>query len=267
MPIMGLVTELEAGFDYDRNGTCPSKIGNATSCFECCQNRYFNGNGINYDCVQFRKAYIMRYLPVHIHENYLALCRIPHDVIDEIGQNETVNMLSLGGGPGTDIAAFKKYIQSGFFDDRTTRSFRIVRIEREDNWNGFARRVIHLFACENFEIDHRKRHQSVLEMIREEGVHVVTLSYILSEIELGNIPDLTRNIARTLAETAVIIVNDRDEDEVREKAELLLESLQVGNFDSRNDREWCGVYYPGDIRDRINPKLKTNSIRYTAVKR
>lgn len=266
MPIIDLVTEIEATFDYSRNSTCVNRIDNAKSCFACCQNRYFNGRGIDYECDQFRKAYILRYLPVHIHENYLALRRIPRDVIEVIGQNETVNMLSLGGGPGTDIAAFKKFVGLGHLDDMATRSFRIVRIEREDGWNGLARSVHGLFDCGNFEIIHRRKHQDVLVPFRQDNIHIVTISYLISEIDTENIPILAKNINRVLAGTAVIIVNDRDEEVVRTRAEVLFRNIGNCTFTSRNGREHCGEFFPDDLRDRVVPKLKTNSIRYTAVK-
>ncbi len=174
--------------------------------------------------------------------------------------------MSLGGGPGTDIAAFKKYIDVGHFDEMTTRSFRIVRIEREDGWNGLARSVHDLFNCENFEIIHRRKHQDVLVHFRKNNIHIVTLSYLISEIDTENIPILARNINRVLAETAVIIVNDRDEDVVRTRAEVLFQNIENCTFSFRNGREHCGEFFPDHLRDRVRPKLNTSSIRYTAVK-
>ncbi|MEI6825899.1 MAG: hypothetical protein WCK54_09920 [Desulfuromonadales bacterium] len=267
-PIMGFVTELEASFDFERWEECQNTVGDAESCIDCCHERYFNGNEIDYECDQFRKTYIMRFLPVHIHENYLALRRIPTDVLDTIGQSETVNFLSLGGGPGSDIAAFKKHIDNGYFENMRTQSFHIVRVDREDDWNGLATRVINLFRCRNYEVRHTKLHQDVLvPFTNQQNIHIVTLSYLISEIAEESIPVLARNIATVLADTAVIVINDRDEDVVRRKAENLLQNLNIDTYDERNGREWCGEFFPDDVRDRISPKLKTNSIRYTAVKR
>lgn len=266
-PIMDLVTDIESNFDYDRNGACQNTVGDAESCIACCHERYFNRNEIDYECDQFRKTYIMRFLPVHIHENYLALCRIPTGVLDTIGQCETLNFLSLGGGPGSDIAAFKKYIEHGYFENMGTQRFHIFRVDREDDWNGLAARVINLFRCGNYEVRHTKLHQDVLvPFTNQHNIHIVTLSYLISEIAEESIPVLVRNISAVLADTAVIVINDRDEDIVRRKAENILRLLNIDTYDLRNGREWCGEFYPDDVRDRIAPKLKTNSIRYTAVK-
>lgn len=267
-PIIDLVTDLEASFDYERWGACQNTVGDAESCIACCHERYFNGDEIDYECEQFRKTYIMRFLPVHIHENYLALQRIPTDVLDTIGQNGTVNFLSLGGGPGSDIAAFKKYIENGNFENMGTQRFHIYRVDREDDWNGLATRVINIFRCRNYEIRHTKLHQDVLvPFTNQQNIHIVTLSYLISEIAEESIQILASNISEVLANTSVIVINDRDEDIVRRKAATLLQLLHIDTYDVRNGREWCGEFYPDDVRDRVAPKLKTNSVRYTAVKR
>lgn len=266
-PIATLITEIESDFDYSKWDECENTIDDASSCPDCCSKRYFTGGAIDYKCNQFQKAYVMRYLPVHIHENYLAFNKTPSDILARIGENKKVRLLSLGGGPGSDVAAFKKFVKEGNLDDMKTTELEIVRVDREENWNGLAKKVINLFKCKQFETSHLKIHADVTSDFNDDNskYHFISLSYILSEISTENIGKLAKNIIASTDNVSVIVINDRNEDVVREKAELLLKEIGASKIKVCSDKNHCGVFYDDTVKDRIKPKLSTTSIRYNAM--
>jgi hypothetical protein len=262
------IAEIDAEFDYTVCGPCENTVGTANSCPECCQNRYFNGDAIEYDCEQFRKAYVMRYLPVHVHENFLALNMIPEEMLGRIAEDDDVNVLSLGGGPGSDILAFKKFFNNWHRHAPNIERLTIYRVDLEETWNDLASQIIHLIDCAGVEIDHKRITNNVLRFRpRREGMrsHFICLSYLLSELRLEDIPRLARKILNFAADVAAITINDRNQDEVREKAELLLDAINAERIAECSDSRHCGVTYDEALKDRVMPKLMTTSIRYAAV--
>ena len=94
----------------------------------------------------------------------------------------------------------------------------------------------------------------------------ISMSYILSEIT-EDMNKLARNILFSVSNPTAIIINDRDEPEVRDKIDCLLREIGVSNdcVFMCKDRQHCGITYDEEIREKVRPKLMTNSIRYTAI--
>jgi hypothetical protein len=266
--ISDFIANIDAGFDYTVCEPCGNTVGSAISCPECCHNRYYHHETIGYDCEQFRKAYVMRYLPVHIHENFLAFNTIPPEFLEQIGSNDDINVLSLGGGPGSDIAAFKKFFNNWHRHAPNIERLTIYRVDQEETWNTLASKVIDLFNCPDVELDHRRIIENVLRFRpMRQGIkfHFICLSYLLSELRLEDIPILATNLLNFAADVAAIIINDRNQDEVREKAELLLKKINAERIAVYSESKHCGVTYDDAVKERVKPKLITSSIRYAAV--
>lgn len=267
--IKDFLIEISAGFDCSVNESCTNTVGGANDCFECCSNRYFNdSNAINYSCTQFQRAYVMRYLPVHIKENLLAYKLIPKEILREIGKTGKVNMISLGGGPGSDIAAFKMFLRNYKRHVPQINHALIYRIDKEETWDTLASRILYLEDCQDIEIIHKKRTQNVLELKQLRNnvkFDFISLSYLLSELEPEDIPCLAENISGFVADTSVIIINDRDQSKVWDIADSLIYTLNANLLASDTDVHHCGINYPDDLREILKPKLNTTSKRCVAM--
>jgi hypothetical protein len=263
--ITNLINEIEKSFDYSKFNNCNNSIRNSTNCVDCCKKRFYAGMPIKYECAQFLKVYVMRYLPVHIYENLLAFRETPQDVFNLIDRCSKVRLLSLGGGPGSDIVAFKEYLEE---QERSKIVLaEIVRVDREEKWNEMAEKVINNHKFNGVNYNHTNILADVLsDFIDESKYNFISMSYILSELG-SNMKSLAKNLLFSVNDPSVIVINDRDERAVENNANILFNELGVSksNIHFSKDRRNCGVEYRDDIRETFKPKLSTNSIRYTAI--
>ncbi|MFH0781990.1 MAG: hypothetical protein V2B20_08570 [Pseudomonadota bacterium] len=119
---------------------CQNATPGASGCLDCFQNQFFNDNIISYDCDLKINIYVGRYFPVHVRENIEALKLLPPEYIDKLLNLNTINVMNIGGGPGSDSFAVKKYFhgleRSGLIKDK--KDIYILRVDRETNWNNMA---------------------------------------------------------------------------------------------------------------------------------
>lgn len=101
-----IIQEFYDEVDFDAVKSC--NTSKKSSCVDCHSDSYFESTEIDYSCLNKRKLYVVRYLPVHTHEILSALNLIPADSVNELLSKKKLNVACLGGGPGTDNLAFRK---------------------------------------------------------------------------------------------------------------------------------------------------------------
>lgn len=263
-------------FKNDLEGVCEDATPGATDCLSCFQKQYFDGNIISYDCDQKTYIYVARYFPVHVKENAEALRLMPAPIIKKLLARNPLNIISIGGGPGSDSFAIKNFlIEKEGLEIKTKKDVYLLRVDKEENWNRIAG-VVNSRISDSDLIKFDSRRQLFNVTLKGEWpkfsnklYNIITMSYFLSEMnsckEIEIIADYINKISSK--KCSLIIINDRDEDKVHRFKDVLFKNVNFNTDIELNDRSQChcGFFYDDQDRDLILPKLSTNSIRFLKV--
>ncbi|HCG5114541.1 TPA: hypothetical protein NJZ05_002929 [Vibrio parahaemolyticus] len=233
-------------------------------CVGCLSDNYFEATEINYDCENKRKLYVVRYLPVHVKEVQSALSLISTKRANELLGKRVLNVICLGGGPGTDSAAFNKWLVSQrLFDKKSLTRVNVVRVDRCEEWNEISPRIINHAFPDDLVVKYTKSNHDLTKHNLNTSIKadLVIASYLLSEISLEDIPKVAENIKNNITDKATIVINDRNQEEVRQRIEKLYELLGC-EFELDSTQFHCGISIDNAIVENAKPKLLTKSIRY-----
>ncbi|ENK0806007.1 hypothetical protein ACTQ7D_000384 [Vibrio fluvialis] len=233
-------------------------------CVGCLSDNYFEATEINYDCENKRKLYVVRYLPVHVKEVQSALDLISSTRTNELLGKRVLNVLCLGGGPGTDSAAFNKWLVSKrLFDKKSLTKVNVVRVDRCEEWNAISPRIIKHAFPDDLDVNYKRSNNDLTKNNLNAGIKadLVIASYLLSEISLEDIPKVADNIMKNITDKATIVINDRNQAEVKQRIEKLYDILGC-KFVQDGTQIHCGISIDNNIVENAKPKLMTKSIRY-----
>lgn len=262
MSLDDFINKLHDEVDYEMHDACANKTHGAIDCPSCCGEQYFDGKQPTYDCEQKRNIYVLRYLPAHIHENYLGALLIPEEIRNQLFAKKTVKVLSLGGGPGSDIAGFKKFTELLTADEFQCENCEIVRVDKEDGWDKVSGQVIHLFGKPEIEFKHTKRELDVCATstwFDGKKFDVILISYLLSELNDAQIDALAGNLKKCMSSDALLIINDRSEGVVDGKVTRLSAASGIQRKATQLNDEWARFSYGDDIAKRAKPKFSASS--------
>lgn len=234
-------------------------------CVVCLRDNYFEATEIDYNCENKRKLYVVRYLPVHVKEVQSALNQISLKRASELLDKKVLNVMCLGGGPGTDNAAFNKWLVScRLFDKKSVTRVNIVRVDRCEEWDEISPHIIaHAFPDDIIVKYIKVNHDVTKHELKAGGkIDLVIASYLLSEISNKDIPKVVGNIRKNIGSNATIVINDRNQTEVRQKIENLYKLLGC-KFESDSSQLHCGFSFDSKIVESAQPKFNTSSIRYS----
>ncbi|CAK3436411.1 conserved hypothetical protein [Vibrio crassostreae] len=235
-----------------------------SDCVVCLRDNYFEATEIDYDCENKRKLYVVRYLPVHIKEVRSALDLISSKRENMLLDKKVLNVMCLGGGPGTDNAAFNKWlVNCRLFDKRSITRVNIVRVDRCEEWSEISPSIINHAFPDDITVKYIKANHDVAKHEIKVGgkIDLVIASYLLSEISDEDIPKVVENIKKNINKNATIVINDRNQSEVTQKIEKVYELLGC-EYVSDSSRMHCDFSFDGKIVETAQPKFSTSSIRY-----
>ncbi len=264
-----IVSDMFAELDGNKWSKCADRTPRSTSCVECLRLQYFDNNDVSYDCVEKRKLYVIRFLPVHAAENRAGLRRVSENVIANILRYAPIRILSLGGGPGSDIHATLEFLKQEIEDFSLHRIF-ITRMDIEPLWDDVARNVILNVAGDIlFRLD--TMHANVmagLDTLREEDEEfdIALCSYLISELDESDLKDLGKKLRRVMWNGGVIVINDRAEIDVERKIRIVFEAANVDCSEAGN-QGWAGFPYADEIFQQVRPKVNMSSTVFWGVKR
>ncbi|MCX7113085.1 MAG: class I SAM-dependent methyltransferase [Proteobacteria bacterium] len=264
-----LLTLIDSQVDYNFALKCGQQIKkNANTCVDCHRRQFFNGGRISYSCDQIKSLYVLRYLPVHIRENFTilqGLLQIFKTNKIEVNIEEPIEVLSLGCGPGPEIAAFKMFInQNGYFGSDIS-DYQITKIDSERGWGMLQSEVENLFISKNFRIKYTSEtgDVSTCENLNKK-YDIVFLSYILSELSDCQVNGIAKNLHNILKNKAILIFNDRNQAMVVARIKQILSTLNCLYVFQKTGKTDIGIYYPQFIGIQSQPKIFLNSFRLGA---
>lgn len=247
--------------DFSLSSTCGTE---KCDCVTCLKENYFESTEIDYNCENKQKLYVVRYLPVHIKEIQSGLNLIPKRKTLELLNKKVLNVMCLGGGPGTDNAAFNKWlVNKRLFNKHSVQKVNLTRVDRCTAWSRISPHIIAHSFPDDIVAKYIKNNHDITKpgLNTSKNNDLVIISYLLSEIPDNRIPILADNIKNNISDHAVIIINDRNQHEVNRKVSALYEKLGC-DYDYDTSQSDCGFSFDDDIVKIAKPKFNTNSIRH-----
>lgn len=261
-----LITDYYSHLNPEAFKDCDSKTPGSHNCLNCFQSQFFDGNDISYDCEEKRKLYLLRYFPVHCIENYHGATSIPEDVIEKWFQNGHADILSVGGGPGSDVCGVLQHLEEESERRQIDLSVDIVRVDIEDQWDRVFNDVMNrFFPWANYRTVHLDVNEG-FDSINDESFDLVTTSYLISELSTEACLSLADEIDSVLIDEGVLMINDRPEAAVERNIRSMLDKIKISH-ENRFLNGWAGYSYPNDVASTVGPKFNMNSIIFVGVKR
>ena len=259
-----LIKDYFDGLNPEAFNGCGMVTPGSENCLDCFKDQYFGGNEISYDCVEKRKLYFLRYFPVHKAENYCGATIIPRDVLDGWMENGHVEILSVGGGPGSDICGVLEFLEEEEDLRSISLSVNIVRVDVETQWDDMFDDVMQrLFSWANYRTVHLDV-DAGFESLSGENFDLVLASYLTSELSTDSCLKLADDINSVLATDGVIMVNDRPENAVECDVRSMFDRVGFG-YEERRLTSWAGYRYSKEVAEAVNPKFSMNSRVFVGV--
>lgn len=260
-----LVTDYYDNLNPGAFSDCECRTPKSHSCLDCFQSQFFDGNEISYDCEEKRKLYVLRYFPVHCMENYHGAKNIPSDVIDNWFEDGHVDILSVGGGPGSDICGVLEYLEDEARSRQVDLSVDVVRLDIEDQWDEVFDDVMErFFPWASYRTVHLDVNDGI-DLRSDDNFDLVTLSYLTSELSTEACLNLADEVDSVLVDGGVLMINDRPEDVVEQDIRSIFERIEV-SYGEYSLSAWAGYRYPNHISDVVGPKFNMNSSMFIGVK-
>lgn len=260
-----LITDYYNDLNPTAFSNCDAQTPSSKSCLDCFQGQYFDENEISYDCVEKRKLYLLRYFPVHKAENYQGAIRISDDVIDDWLEQGRIDILSVGGGPGSDVCGVLEYLQEVATQQEVELSVNVTRLDIEHQWDDVFDDVMErFFPWADYQTVHRDINAG-LGSISDERFDLVIASYLTSELSTAECMKLAKEIDSVLADGGVLMINDRPEDVVERDIRSMFQGIEL-SYEEYFLSSWAGYSYPNEISKAVHPKFSMNSRIFVGVK-
>jgi hypothetical protein len=264
--------------DPSQFNTCTMASRNALSCVDCLMNQYKPGNQPSYDCEEKQKIYVVRYHPAYVSENKNAILMIDEEIIDRWLSKGSIKVLSLGGGPASDLCAVLRQMVSCMRDrDYKRLDFDLTRADLESAWDDVAGNLVErtkqsltnssqVIFTDNDK--YKTIHMDVTGDFSElngEKFDLITISYLLSELSPETVASLAEKLDSILLSGGVLLINERPEEKflacIRQLYEKMSMDAKEGRFSG-----WAGFSFDDDIAIAAKPTFNMNSSAFVGVK-
>ncbi|MBS1196501.1 MAG: hypothetical protein H6R18_286 [Proteobacteria bacterium] len=257
------LSHFDSMVDYEVAPVCPDgRKRSASACRKCLQKQYFPGGTVDYSCSQLRLLYVLCYLPVHLKENL--------DVLEGLNRNgvenswaPSIEVLALGGGPGSEIAGFQIFVANHGFFGSNPAGIEITRLDRVAEWSEIFKTVRSIAQGTETKFKYSRIKDDVRKINRYKGTYdLVFLSYIVSELTDVEAVQLGKALANVIKKKCVLVFNDRNETDVVNRIDTITKLLPpaITEYESKSACH-VGMPYPEAIKERVGPKLHLSSYR------
>ncbi|QVM89592.1 hypothetical protein JYG34_16355 [Pseudomonas entomophila] len=247
--------------------SCRQRTPFTSTCTECFSRQYFGGNVISYRCEEKRKLYVLRYLPVHMHENRSAMDLVPPASVDRWLNTGKVRVLSIGGGPGSDLSAVIDFLR-----ERSDRphylNVEMTRLDIQPLWEEIALDVVRRSAHDIY-FTLREVQADVLSawpsnVLRQ--YDIITISYLISEIAQADFEQFALQLQGHLAQGGALIINERPQENLQLSIDQIYASLGIDQFVKDHNKRRIDFDYPEHAKALVGPKLRMTSFASVGIK-
>lgn len=180
-------------------------------------------------------------------------------------------MASIGGGPGTDIAGFKKWVLTDIDEDNDIDEINFLRVDIHEDWDDVSSKLINLYDSPDIEFKYNK----IVRDITQKPINtpsfksfdVIMMSYILSEINSKDIEKVANHISEVISDKTLLVINDRRQEVVIQKIDQLITAIggKKPKIVEPTARDHCGESYPDEIFGKVGATIFRKSIRYNVL--
>lgn len=203
---------------------------------------------------------------------------IDSEVIDSWLSKESLKVLSLGGGPASDLCAVLRQMTDCMIDRECKRlDFDLTRADLEDAWDDIAGNLL-LRTMQSItnstqliftDSDQYKTiHMDVTGDFSElngEKFDLITISYLMSELSSETVVNLAEKLNSVLVSGGVLLINERPQVEVLANIRKLYGKMGLevkeGNFSN-----WARFSFESDIASVAKPTFNMNSSAFVGMK-
>jgi len=196
---------------------CDERRG-APNCVVCARGDFYarrlNNRKINYKCEQKRFLYIVRYMPLRILQ-ILEMLRQMDEPMQQFLQNQArINVISLGAGPGFDIAAIQKYLVEQNINN-VQKNVTCWRVDKEQLWDQIAVDVINIYESDSVHFEHNcwtfdfsNPIPPFSGSVQSDDFNIIIASYFLSELDENSLANVFSLIKENTLGPSLIMIND-----------------------------------------------------------
>jgi len=227
-------------------GLCPNSglECDIAQCVPCCSENYFGGT-VRYDCFNFKKVYLVRFLISHTKQTCDLIRRT---IVPDIAKIANLFVISFGGGPGVEALALMELLRH--YDGRY--DFVFDNVDRELSWQPIYQDLVQAFSgwVNNVRVTPQFSQIDVTEGFKAHEYDIVFIPWILSELDKeGRHRVLSR--ARDLTQPSkYVVVTDRPELDLISKISESITSIQDWELIESDTgfKGWCGAHFPDEIQ-------------------
>ena len=221
-------------------------------CADCHRNSYFPRGNPKYECDNFKRVYLLRYLARQFEQSNFV---VKEYVLGKIEGKTDLSAVSLGGGPAPEALALLDGLSSCkgeydlFFDN----------IECEASWEDIYHDISHQFAnyVENIKLKTAFSCYDVTSYVLQRQYDIVFISWIFSEMggqDSSSVLELAKNLATS---PGYILVLDRCESPLVANITALVNRAQGLTLVEHDRKKHVHsiVDFPSDITDTFGPNF------------
>lgn len=220
-----------------------------TECVKCHRESYFSGGNPIYECDNFKRLYLVRYLARQFEQSDLL---IRTHILHDIESKPNLSAVSLGGGPAPEVIALMNELH--ICGENYNVSF--DNIDCEASWEPIYHDLAYRFAkrVKNVKLKTGFSASDVTSHVSAKQYDIVFISWLLSDMggqDSSNVLEVAKNLATPLG---YILIMDRDESPLIAKISALVNEtrgLMLLEHDSRYVHSI--VNFPPDITDTFAP--------------
>jgi hypothetical protein len=222
---------------------------NAKECGDCHHRSYFPGGNPKYDCDNFKRVYLLRYLPRQFEQNNFV---IKEHVLSEIENKTDLSAVSLGGGPAPEALA----IMDGLSSYKQEYDLFFDNIEREASWEDIYHDICHQFAnyVEKVKLKTSFSCYDVTSYAPQRQYDLVFISWLFSDMRGGNSANVLQTARNLVAPQGYILIIDRYERALVSRISRFINvAKELTLVEHKIENVQSSVNYPSDIWTTFGP--------------
>ena len=220
-------------------------------CVECHHQSYFDEGNPIYECDNFKRVYLVRYLARQFEQSDFV---IKEHVLHHIEGKADLSAVSLGGGPAPEALA----LMNGLSSYEGDHNLFFDNIDCEASWEDIYHDLAHRFVkrVKNIKLKTGFNSSDVTSYVSDKQYDIVFISWLLSEMDeqdSSNVLDAARNLAAPLGH---ILVIDRDESSLVSRISALIGTAQgLALVEHQSKYIHSIVDFPPDIKATFSPDM------------
>lgn len=226
-------------------------------CVECHRGSYYEKGSPTYECENFKRVYLLRYLATQFAQSAFLIRTY---ILDDIKGKMDLSVISFGGGPAPEALALVNEI--GNRDENYEISFE--NIDGEASWEPIYYDLTHYFVdqVKNVKLKTSFNCSDVTNFTSSKHYDIVFISWLLSDMDKQNRPRIVELARDLVTPQGHILVTDRVEEAMVDDISTVIGESKGLNLQEHGElhRYWCGVSFPDELKDCF--KFRLNS--YTA---